>query len=81
MTTALFGEAASEVVVSVAEADADAVLARAAAARVPARALGRTGGARIRLTVDGGAAVDAALAEAEHVWTTGLSRYFEEPAA
>ena len=78
---ALFGEAASQVVVSVREEDADAVLAHAAAARVPARVLGRTGGGRLRMKIDGEQAVDVALAEAEQRWSSGLSRYFEAPAA
>ena len=78
---ALFGEAASQVVVSVREEDADGVLAHAAAARVPARVLGRTGGGRLRMKIDDEQAVDVALAEAEQRWSSGLSRYFEAPAA
>ena len=81
MAAALFGEAASQVVVSVREADADALLAQAAAAGVPAFVLGRTGGARLRMKIDGEPAVDVALAEAEQRWSSGLSRYFEAPAA
>ncbi len=78
---ALYGEAASQIVVSVREADADAVLAQAAAAGVPAQVLGRTGGARLRFRLDGDLLVDVALAEAEQRWSSGLSRYFEAPAA
>ena len=78
---ALYGESASQVVVSMRETDADAVLARAAAAGVPAQVLGRTGGARLRFAFDGEQAVDVGLAEAEQRWATGLSRYFEAPAA
>ena len=77
---ALHGEAASRIVVSVREADADAVRAQAARAGVPARVLGQTGGARLLFRLDGEPAVDVVLAEAEHRWSTGLSRYFEEPA-
>ena len=75
---ALFGETASRVVVSAAGRRADALLARAAEAGVPARAIGRTGGARLRIAVGGPAAIDAPLAEAERVWETGLSRRFEQ---
>ena len=75
---ALFGETASRVVVSAAGRRADALLARAAEAGVPARAIGRTGGARLRIAVGGSAAIDAPLAEAERVWETGLSRRFEQ---
>ena len=80
---ALFGEAASQIVVSVREADADRVAAIAAAAGVPACVLGRTGGERLRYAIEGGteALVDVGLAEAERAWSTGLSRHFEETAA
>ena len=81
LAVALFGESASQVVVSVREADADGVRARAAAAGVPAQVLGRTGGARLQIACDGQQAVDVGLAEAEQRWATGLSRYFEAPAA
>ncbi len=78
---ALFGEAASQVVVSVREADADRVAAAAAAAGAPARVLGRTGGSRIRISVDGKPGIDVALAAAAAAWSTGVSRYFEDSAA
>jgi phosphoribosylformylglycinamidine synthase len=81
LTVALYGEAASQVVVTVRETEADVVRGRAAAAGVPARMLGRTGGARLRYRFDGEPAVDVALAEAEQQWATGLSRYFEASAA
>ena len=83
LTAALFGEAASQIVVSAREADADRVAATAAAAGVPARVLGRTGGERLRFAIEGApdAPVDAPLAEAERAWSTGLSRHFEETAA
>ena len=81
LAAALYGESASQIVVSVRETDADTVLDRAAAAGVPALVLGRTGGDRLRFTCDGEPAVDVGLAEAEQRWATGLSRYFEAPAA
>ena len=81
LTAALYGEAASQVVVSLRESDTGAVLARAAAAGVPAQTLGRTGGDRLRFTFDGERAVDVGLAEAEECWAAGFSRYFEAPAA
>ena len=43
---------------------------------VPARPIGRTGGSRVRLSVDGRAAVDLALADAEAVWETAIERCF-----
>ena len=81
LAAALYGEAASQVVVSLRESDTDAVLARAAAAGVPAQTLGRTGGDRLRFTFDGERVVDVGLAEAEECWAAGFSRYFETPAA
>ncbi len=47
----LFGESASRVVVSVADGSVAAVLNQAARAGVPARVIGRTGGAEIRIDV------------------------------
>ena len=77
----LFGEAASQVVVSVRETDADRVAAAAAAAGVPSQVLGSTGGSRIHISVDGKPVVDVTLAETAAAWTTGVSHYFEDPAA
>ena len=81
VAAALYGEAASQVVVSVREADVDAVQEQAEAAGVPVHVLGRTGGARLRMKIDGEPAVDVALADAEQRWSSGLSAYFEAPAA
>ena len=83
LAAALYGEASSQIVVSAREADADRVLSASAAAGVPARVLGRTGGTRLRFAVEGAsdAPVDMRLADAERAWSTGLSRHFEETAA
>ena len=81
VAAALHGEAASQIVVSVWESDAEAVLARAAAAGVPAQELGRTGGERLRFTFDEKPIIDVALADAEQRWATGLTRCLEAPAA
>ena len=81
VAAALFGESASRVVVSAAAGREAELLARAAAAGVPAQTIGRTGGERFRAAVDGAAAIDAAVAELERVWERGLARYFEDEAA
>ena len=81
LMTALFSESASRVVVSVAQDRLAVFLERARALGVPARTIGRTGGSRIRMSVDGRAAVDLALAEAEAVWETAIDRYFKQRAA
>ncbi len=81
LAAALYGESASQIVVAVRETEADTVLDRAAGAGVPAQVLGRTGGDRLRFTCDGEPVVDVGLSEAERRWATGLSGYFEAPAA
>jgi phosphoribosylformylglycinamidine synthase len=74
---ALFGESASRVVVSTAAAGAAEMLQRAAAAGLPATLIGRVGGDRIRISIDGRAAVDQLLSSAERTWSTALEDYFE----
>jgi phosphoribosylformylglycinamidine synthase len=80
-TAALFSESASRAIVSVAAGQTGALLARAAALGVPATVIGRSGGDRIRIAVEGEAVIDCATAEAEQRWKTGLARYFEERVA
>ncbi|MDP1572594.1 MAG: phosphoribosylformylglycinamidine synthase subunit PurL [Vicinamibacterales bacterium] len=70
----LFGESASRIVVSVAAARLDTVLARAAKAGVPAAAIGETGGDRLRFSVDGAIVIDMALEGAETRWATAIER-------
>jgi phosphoribosylformylglycinamidine synthase len=77
----LFGESASRAIVSVAPAALDRVLALARAADVPARAIGRTGGPRLRIAVDGRPVIDLAVAEAEYGWATAIERRFERQVA
>ena len=67
---ALFGEAASRVVVSCAADDAAAVAARAEAAGVPALRLGSVGGERISL----GGLIDEPLEPLAEAHGTGLER-------
>ncbi|MBM3808185.1 MAG: phosphoribosylformylglycinamidine synthase subunit PurL [Acidimicrobiia bacterium] len=69
---ALFGESASRIVISVASRHVAAVMAAAKAAGVPARQIGRVGGRRIQLTVNGQTAVDSLVAHAELVWATAI---------
>ena len=78
---ALFGESASRAVVSVREADRDALLHMAAAARVPAQLIGTTGGSRLVMRVSGEAAIDVAVAEVERVWASAIERHFKARAA
>ncbi len=76
----LFGESASRVVVSVAEELVEQVKHEAALAGVPARVIGRTGGAEIRIDVAGEPAVRMATAAAELVWATAIGRHFRTTA-
>jgi phosphoribosylformylglycinamidine synthase len=68
----LFGESAPVIVVSTTPATADVVVARAVAAGIPARVVGRTGGSRIRISVDGRDALALTVAEAETAWSTAI---------
>ena len=77
LATTLFGESASTVIVSVTDDRTRSLLEQAAAGGVPASIVGRVGGSRVRITVGDQPEIDVDLAEAEHAWATGLSRYFE----
>ena len=77
----LFGESASRVVLSVRPEDRARVLQMAAEAGVPARVIGQTGGARLRMTVAGQPAIDCTVAEAEQVWASAIERHFAGRAA
>ena len=66
---ALFGEAPSRIVVTVAPGRLVEVLDAASAAQAPALALGRTGGTRLRI----GELVDLEVAELADTWYGGLS--------
>jgi phosphoribosylformylglycinamidine synthase II len=77
----LFGESASRVVVSVEPAQLETLLCRAESSGVAARLIGRTGGTRLRIGVDGDALVDVSVAEAEQIWKTAIERYFVKQVA
>ena len=72
----LFGEAASIVVLSAREQDVPELMSRAATSGVPCRRVGTTGGDRLRVRVDGHAAIDVSVRDAEHVWATAIERRF-----
>ncbi len=78
---ALFGESASRVVVSVTTDVLASVLERAAAARVPARVIGQTGGNRLRIAAAGRIEIDVEVDDAERTWASAISRYFRKQAA
>jgi hypothetical protein len=53
------------------------LLAAAKKGDVPALTVGRAGGDRIRIAIEGRLVLDEPLAEAERVWATAIGRYFE----
>ena len=59
---------------SVTSDDVTRVLALAAAANVPARVVGQTGGNRLRIATGGRATIDLAIDDAERVWPALSSR-------
>ena len=67
---ALFGESVPVVIVSADPAKADAVVARAQAAGIPARVVGRSGGSEIRIAIAGREALALGVAEEEQAWGT-----------
>ena len=78
---ALFSESASRIVVSVNPSDEGELLKRAAGAGVPASRIGRVGGSRLQISINGDRAIDIAVGEAEQVWATALEKYFKRVAA
>jgi phosphoribosylformylglycinamidine synthase len=81
LVAAVFGESASRVILSVTTDVLSNVLERAAAARVPARVIGQTGGNRLRMAVAGRTEIDIAVDDAERVWASAISRHFRKHAA
>jgi phosphoribosylformylglycinamidine synthase len=78
---ALFGESATRVVASVVPDDVAVVLERAAAAGVPARVIGQTGGNLMRMAAGGRVAIDLSVDEAERVWSSAIEQFFKKRAA
>ena len=70
----LFGESASRIVVSVEPDKRDGLMQMAAALGVAARAIGFTGGPRLRMSIAGEPAIDCAVARAEQTWAASLER-------
>jgi len=77
----LFGESAGRVVVSVAPGKLDAIRRLASEKAVPFRVIGTTGGTRLRVAVAGVEVIDCSVGEAEQLWSSALSKYFEGWAA
>ena len=63
--------------VSVTPDRANELLALAKREGVPAAAIGRVGGDRIRVSIDGRGVIDEPVADAERIWAAAIERYFE----
>jgi phosphoribosylformylglycinamidine synthase len=81
VAAALFGESATRAVISVVTDHVAVVLQRAAAANVPARVIGQTGGNRVRIAVAGRIAIDVAVDRAEHTWSSAIDDYMAKRVA
>jgi phosphoribosylformylglycinamidine synthase subunit PurL len=77
----LFGESASRAMVSATPAASERLIELARELGVPARLIGKTGGSRLRITIDGRPAIDLDVTEAEQVWASGFEKYFKARAA
>jgi phosphoribosylformylglycinamidine synthase len=77
-TAALFAESASRVVASVAPGQLAALLALASANGVPAKQIGRVGGNRIQIAVDGKQVVNELVSDAERIWAAAIESWFEQ---
>jgi hypothetical protein len=53
----------------------------AAAANVPARVIGETGGNRLRMATGGRMTIDMATDAAERLWSTAIDSYFAKKIA
>jgi phosphoribosylformylglycinamidine synthase len=72
----LFGESASRALVAAAPGRTAELLERARTLGVPAAVIGRTGGARVKISIGGRSVIDLSVAEAEQIWASGLEKYF-----
>ncbi len=77
----LFGESASRVIVSVSPEQVSTLLTMAAEAGVPATVIGRTGGDRVKISVDGRTVLDESLRDAEEIWSSAIGNCFARPRA
>jgi phosphoribosylformylglycinamidine synthase len=68
----LFGESAGLIIVTARSSALEDVLARAAAHGVAAKRVGRTGGARIQIAVEGAPSIDEPVSSAEQAWATAI---------
>jgi phosphoribosylformylglycinamidine synthase len=75
----LFAETPSRIVLSAANGNVDQILALAREHNVVATVIGRTGGERLMIDVNGERAIDRRLSEVESAWRNSLPRMLETP--
>jgi phosphoribosylformylglycinamidine synthase II len=78
---ALFGESASQAIVSVRAEDRAALMELAAAAGVAAKLIGTTGGSRLVIRAGGQPSIELSVEAAERTWSTSIGRHFRGRAA
>jgi phosphoribosylformylglycinamidine synthase len=77
----LFNESASRVVASADRQAAERLVQLAEKRSVPARVIGRVGGDRIRIGIDGRGVIDEPVVGAERIWADTIGAYFESQRA
>ena len=77
----LFNESASRVVASSDPQAAERLVQLAEKRSVPARVIGRVGGDRIRIGIDGRGVIDEPVVGAERTWADAIGAYFESQRA
>jgi phosphoribosylformylglycinamidine synthase subunit PurL len=75
----LFSESASRVIASIQKGHTARLLQLAADLGVPAKAIGETGGSRLKISIAGEPVIDCAVADAERIWAMGLAEYYKRP--
>jgi phosphoribosylformylglycinamidine synthase subunit PurL len=80
VSTLLFAESPSRIVISFREEQHDSIAAIAQQCNVPLSILGKAGGKNLSIRVNGGPAIDQPVAELEGVWRGSLSQKLEAQA-
>lgn len=76
----LFSESPSRIVISFAAADQEAIAAIAERHKAPLTVLGKTGGEKLRVSVNGELVIDSTVEELENAWRNSLPRQLQAEA-
>jgi phosphoribosylformylglycinamidine synthase len=80
LNSELFGESPSRILVSFDASHRDTMEAIAARHSAPITVLGKTGGDKLRIEVNGEAAIDSLVSDLEHVWRNSLPQKLQAQA-